>query len=153
MKTLLVRELLAHSTVKPRAVQADSSLRHVVQELIDDRWTRDIYVVDEHQHLLGSITLRRLARFVFAHSVPNLSSAEMLELVSVRHAGDLVQRKAPRVTLNDHLEHLLDVMFRADINEIPVVDANDKLVGALNMLDLVASWHAGLLGSHGPRHD
>lgn len=151
MKHLLVRDLLAFSAARPRTVRADEGIQRVVEQMIADRSTRDVYLVGDDDRFFGVITLRRLARFLFAQDVPDLSSAaEMLHLVSARTAGHLAIRKTAFVGEDDPLTRVLEVMFRFDINEVPVLDADRRVTGCLSMLELVAAWHAGKLGPARP---
>lgn len=148
MRPLKVKDLLPYSTSRPSVVSTDATLREVVAKLIEDVGTREVYVTDEEEHFYGVITLRRLARFVFTHALPAKSSpTELLELVSAECAKDLALRKAAYVHEDDPLEHVIEVMFRFDINEIPVVNRERRIVGNLNMLQLLAAWHEGLLGT------
>jgi CBS domain-containing protein len=145
MRNLKVRDLLVFSPAQPRVVQATATVHEVVELLLADRSTREVYLVDDDNRFFGVITLRRLARHAFTHDVPGQSATEMLDLVSARNADDLALKKAAYVALDDDLEDVLDVMFRFDINEVPVVDADKIVVGSLNMLDLVGAFYAGKL--------
>jgi CBS domain-containing protein len=151
MRNLSVRDLMAYSQTPPSVVRADATLREVAAQLIADRSTREVYLVDEAGRYFGVITVRRLARFVFTHHVPDQSSTtELLDLVSARNAGDLAIRKPVCVGEDDSVEQLLGVMFRFEVDEIPVVDAQRVVVGKIGMLELIAAWHAGALdGSEG----
>lgn len=149
MKKLAVRDLLAFSPGPPCVVRAEATMREVAGLMLADRGTRDVYLVDSDGRFLGVISLRRLARHLFRHDVPDRSATDMLELMSAQGAGDLALRKAAFVQLDDQLEQVLDVMFRFDVNEVPVVDAQKVVVGRVGMLDLVAAWEAGKLGGEG----
>jgi CBS domain-containing protein len=144
MRRLLVKELMSFSTTQPTVVSTDATLRDIAQKLTEDRETREVYVVDGDEQFVGVITLRRLARLVFAHGLPSRPTAtELLEMISVRDAGDIALKKSAYVGLGDDLEQVIEVMFRFDINEIPVVDDDRRIVGCLNMLAILAAWHAG----------
>ncbi len=147
MKALTVKDLLPFSKTEPTIVPAEASLREVVRKMVEDLKTREVYVLDQDGRFLGVITLRRLARWVFASELPrDVSPTELLDLISSRTAGDLALRKPAYVREDDPLEKLLQVMFRYDINEIPVVDAEGRIVGNLNMLEILAAWLEGRLG-------
>jgi CBS domain-containing protein len=147
MRTLKVRDLLPLSQTEPAVVPAEASLREVAHKMVEDLKTREVYVVDRERRFLGVITLRRLARWAFASELPGeLSPTELLDFLSSKTAGDLALRKPAYVREEDTLERLLGVMFRYDINEIPVVDAEGRIVGNLNMLELLKAWLEGRLG-------
>ena len=146
MRTLTVRDLLPFSRTEPAVVAESASLREVARKMVEDLKTREVYVVDGEGRFLGVITLRRLARWAFARQVPrDLSPTELLDLISSETAGDLALRKPAYVREDDPFETLLQVMFRYDINEIPVVSAEGRIVGNLNMLEILAAWLEGRL--------
>jgi len=141
---------MAYSQTRPSIVRADATLRDVAERLVEDRTTREVYLVDETNRFYGVITVRRLAHYVFTHDLPaHSSTVELLDLVSARNAGDLAIKKAVCVAEDDSLEHLLDVMFRFDVDEIPVVDAERVIVGKIGMLELIAAWRADELDGAG----
>ncbi len=146
MPTPKVRDLLPFSHTKPSVVARKATLAQIVDTLLNDPGTREVYVVDDEDRFFGVIPLRRLARFVFTGQVPDKASAtELLEYVSAETAQDLALQKAAYVQEDDPLEHVVEIMFRFDINEIPVVDAERAIVGNLNMMELVAAWQRGRL--------
>lgn len=149
MKTLKVRDLLPFSQSAPSLVRTDATLRDVVGKLVEDRATREVYVVDEENRFQGVITVRRLARFVFSALVPDRSSAtDLLELVSAENAEDLAIRKSACVHEDDPFEHVIDLMLRHEINEMPVVDDERVIVGNVNLLEILGAWHEGRIGNH-----
>jgi CBS domain-containing protein len=146
VQNLKAKQLLAFSPSVPAVVTAEAGLREVVEKVLEDRSTREVYVIDDEGRFFGVITLRRLARFVFMHEVPDTSSAtDLLELASARTARDVALQKASYVGEDDSLAHVIHVMFEFDINEIPVVNNERIIVGSLNMLEILAAWHAGQL--------
>jgi len=151
MRHRSVRDLMVYSTTTPSLVREDATLRQIAELLINDPATREVYLVDEEKRLFGVITLRRLARFVFTHDVPDPSSAtDLLDLVSARNARDLAIERGIFVGEDDSVGHLLDVMFRNDVDEIPVVDEANVVVGNIGMLELIAAWHADRLNAGDP---
>jgi len=146
MKSISVRALLQFSPTDPTIVPMDISVERVAEKMVEDHRTREVYVVDENTHFLGIITLRRLAQCVFASEIPSkLSATTLLDLVSAETAGDLVLRKPAYVCEEDTFEHLLGVMFRYDINEIPVVNDDKSIVGNINMIEILCAWREGRL--------
>jgi CBS domain-containing protein len=147
MRTLKVKDLLPLSRTEPTIVPAEAGLREVARKMVEDLTTREVYVTEREGCFLGVITLRRLARWTFASELPaEVSPTELLDFLSSETAGDLALRKPAYVREEDPLERLLGVLFRYDINEIPVVDAEGRIVGNLNMLELLKAWLEGRLG-------
>lgn len=148
MESIRARELLAFSSSQPSLIGVDASLRDAVAMLVEDRNTREVYVVDDEQRFVGVLTLRRLARGVFFHDVPDKSSVtNLLDLISAQRAEDIALKKAAYVGEEDTLAHVMDTMFRFDLHEVPVVDDDRVIVGCLNLLDILAAWYDGRLGA------
>jgi Mg/Co/Ni transporter MgtE len=146
MKNISVKQLLELSQSEPSVVTKDATVGEVVEMLIEDRATHEVYVVNGDGHCCGAIPLRRLAHYVFLHEMPDKSSAtDLLEMISVENAGDLCLQEPIFVHEDDTLEQLLNAMFTFDVNEIAVVDPNERIVGSINMIDLVQAWHEGRL--------
>lgn len=146
MHNLKVKDLLKFSTTQPTLIPAHTPLRDVARQLVLDPLTREVYVTDEQNRFIGVITLRRLARSVFAGHAERLASpVSLLELVSAQTADQLALKKPAFVLEEDTLARLLDVMFRYDVNEIPVVNRQKTVVGNLNMLEILQAWLDGKL--------
>jgi len=146
MHTISIKDLLPFSPTDPAVVSSDAALREVAKKMIEDLRTREVYVLDEKGHFLGVITLRRLARCIFSSEIPErLSPTSLLELVSAQTAEDLALRKPAYVDEDDVFERLMEVMFRYDINEIPVVNKDKTIVGNINMLEILSAWLDGNL--------
>ncbi len=146
MREVRIKDLLPFSPTDPAVVTSNTPLREVASKMIEDLRTREVYVIDEKGHFLGVITLRRLARCIFSSEIPDrLSPTSLLELVSAQTAEDLALRKPAYVHEDDVFERLIEVMFRYDINEIPVVDSEKAIVGNINMLEILSAWLNGKL--------
>jgi len=144
MTTPRVRDLLPYSRSEPSLVRTTATLREVVGKLIEDRATREVYVVDDDGRFHGLITVRRIARFVFSALVPDRSSAtDLLDLLSAERAEELAIRKTAFVEMDDSFEHVIDLMLRYEMNEIPVVDDDGVIAGNLDLLEILAAWYEG----------
>jgi len=144
MQKISVKQLLGFSQSQLTVVSREATVGEVVAKLIEDRATREVYVVDDEGRCFGVIPLRRLAHHAFLREVPDKSSAtDLLERISVENAGDLCLQEPAFVREDDTLEQLLNVMFTFEINEIAVVDAEERIVGSINMMDILQAWHEG----------
>ncbi len=146
MRNVKVKEILPFSFTDPSIVYENADVKEVARKMVEDHQTREVYVKDIEDHFLGVITLRRLARCVFVSETPVQKSAvSLLELMSAKTARDLALRKPTYVYEDDSFEKLLKVMFRFDINEIPVLDSQDRIIGNINMLEIISAWLQGQL--------
>lgn len=149
MSQLLVRELMALAPRRPCLVRAGTPLPEVVALLTGNRASREAYLVDDDGRFRGVITLRRLARRLFPHDVRAPTATTMLDRTSARTAGDLAQAQQACVGLGDTLAQVLDLLFRLDLEAVPIVDEHGIVVGSLDLVDVVGLWQRGRLGGHG----
>jgi len=148
---LKVKDLLPFSRTRPAVVPLGADLRRVAEKMVEDPKAREVYVLDEEGRLLGVITLQRLLHWVFSSEVSHgLGPAALLELIGARTAGDLALRKPISICEDASVEELLRVMFRYDLDEIPVVSREGEIVDNLNLLEVLSAWLAGDLGPLAP---
>jgi magnesium transporter len=131
-----VRELLVHPEKEAGGMMTTSFLRFGPRTTVQQAMERirsegeDIdliyyaYITDEKQHLLGVVTLRDL---LLAPPEVTLNTIMDSRIISVK--------------LNDNGETIAENFAKYGVTAIPVVDAKEKLQGAImfkNLLDVVA---------------
>ncbi|MGE0431372.1 MAG: CBS domain-containing protein [Planctomycetota bacterium] len=146
------RELLALSNTPASVVPATATLAEIVAAVIHNPASYEVYVIDADGRFAGVITAQRVARFVFSHQSPATESAtDMLDMLSAETAGELVRGEAVSVSQTDPLPDVIDVMFRHGLIAVPVVDDDGRILGNLNLLQILAAWKDGRLDHH-PGH-
>jgi signal-transduction protein with cAMP-binding, CBS, and nucleotidyltransferase domain len=131
-----------------------ATIPELVARMIEDPGTQEIYVNDTEGHYLGLITAQRLAHVVFSHRLPvSGSPIELLDLLSSETADHMLVRESISIHEDEPLTHAIDLMFRAGLIEIPVLDDDRTIVGNINLLDILAAWKEGRLIDHHPSPD
>lgn len=143
----MVREVMTRvvTTVTP-----DTPLRGVVEQLVQ-RGVKALPVVDGEDRVVGIITggdlLRRGAidlRLSLHDTYDASARAELLErLESSGQTARSVMTAKPRTVRDDAtIEEVVRCLARHDIKRVPVVDANDRLVGIVSRTDLLRAFAA-----------
>ena len=146
METPSIRELLDLSSSRPTVVSATATIPELVAHMIEDRRTHEVYVNDVDGHYLGLITAQRLAHAVFSYRLPGAGSAiELLDLLSSETADHLLIRESISIHEDEPLTRAIELMFRAGLVELPVLDDDRTIVGNVNLLDILAAWKDGRL--------
>jgi CBS domain-containing protein len=129
-------------------VHADDSLQRLAEMVVERPQCRVISVVDGHERLIGLVPIRTLVNDMFLKIVPEEFLGEITDLDAVMaYAGHLGARTAadimveptwvePQETLRDAFER----MHHADLNGLPVVDADHRVLGYLDQLELLLAW-------------
>jgi CBS domain-containing protein len=122
-KTRHVRDVM---TANPECVSEKDSLRDVAR-IMKDKDTGVVPVVDGKK-VIGLITDRDIV-------VRGLAEGKNLENASV---NDLMTRSVRSVRDDASVNDALELMTRAEIRRVPVVNGNDELVGILSLGDIAA---------------
>ena len=83
-----------------------------------------LYVVDDHEHLVGSVPLHRLV------------TAEATTPIRVIRTDDVAS-----VTVDTDQEEVARLVERYNVFEVPVVDANRRLLGRISVDDVIDVIH------------
>lgn len=138
LKVARVRKLIAE---KPTLVNADESLQELALAITEDPKTRTLYVVDESKRLIGLITLMDLIQAVFADLLEiDMLGHRVFRRLSIREASDIMSTVLIYAKDDDDIETVLKQMLDNRLAEIPVVDYNMKVIGELNLLELLTIW-------------
>jgi CBS domain-containing protein len=129
-------------------VHADDSLQRLAEMVVERPQCRVISVVDGRERLIGLVPIRTLVNDMFLKIVPEEFLGEITDLDAVMaYAGHLGARTAadimvgptwvePQETLRDAFER----MHHADLNGLPVVDPDHRVLGYLDQLELLLAW-------------
>ncbi len=109
----------------PIEVQADTSLRDVVDHYVLVENVRAVPVVSDHDHLVGLVTVDEVRKYPREDWITTTASEAMLPLERVATA-----------TPNEALVQALRDLSQSDVDELPVVERGD-LVGVLTRNDVL----------------
>lgn len=133
---------------EPIIVHEADALQHLAELAVDRPECRVISVVDDAERLIGLVPIRTLVNDIFLKIVPEEFLGDITDLESaLRYASDLGVRTAadvmteptwirPEETVRDAFER----MHHANLNGLPITDADGRIVGYLDQLELLLAW-------------
>lgn len=134
----------------PPVVRASDDALHVAKLAVGASLPRAVYVVDEDERYLGSILDGRLAREVFAHLNPSLYFDEhphaktalfhLNEDAAGLTARSLMATRTRPVRDQETVAGAMRALYESERDELPVVNAEGKLVGVIRALDILREW-------------
>ena len=141
MKKIRVSSIRSLITQDASIVMEDDSLLNVAEEVVRDPRTRSVYVVDKSGKLKGIIPVIELIQYLYYEYIPQeyIFYRFPLVLSSKPIARDIMIPPA-YVYDRDSITDALKKMFKNNLKEIPVVDENIKIIGDLNILELISAW-------------
>jgi len=144
----LVKEINYLVVKNPTTVHKDTSIKEVLQSIVNDLHTRHAYVVDDKGKLLGTIRVNYVIQYLFP-TVALLESREIpqvgnfMEFYNAKTAEDIMNANPVFVYQNSTLGELVKLMIEEKINEIPVLDKNKKVIGEVNILEIIMHYLKG----------
>jgi len=130
----------AGRTTSPATVRTDATLRKAVEAITMDNETRKVYVLDDEGKLAGTVTLEVLLRHAgYKFGVRSTGMTSFLRMLA-EISDDLVSEvmaKPIKVSSDELLVNATKLMIENHLNDLPVVDGENRLVGELNGLDIL----------------
>ena len=125
---------------KPATVGIDGRIHDAVVSIIDDSETRKVYVVDSEGKLRGTITLETLLRYAgYTLGVRKTGMTSLLRwLAEIKNDKVTeVMTKPIKVLQNEMIVNVTKLMVEHHLNDLPIIDDENRLVGELNGLDIL----------------
>ena len=147
-KRTLVREALERAGKQPCRVHEDEGLHAVTEQLGALPGVRTVAVVDSQARLVGIIPMRLLLDDLFLQVAPEEFLADLMGTEGVEEFGRLSRARTAKelmeepafVTLDDTARDAFARMHERKLEGLPIVDAEMKVVGYLDRLQLLQLW-------------
>jgi len=141
MKKVRVSDIRNLITKNASVVKEDDSLLKVAEEIVRDPRTRSVYVVDKSGKLKGIIPVIELIQYLYYEYIPQEYIFYHFPLaMSGEPVADEIMLPPVYVHDRDKITDALKKLFKNNLKEIPVVDENMKIIGDLNILELISAW-------------
>ncbi len=128
-------------------VELNASLPEMVQKIIENPRIRTLCVVDQEQKLVGIIPSRALDDDVFSRIVPekflegHYGAGRLLKYIAGPElTAESIMRRPQLVKLNSTLAEALRILYENDLEGIPIVDDELRIVGYVDMHEILAVW-------------
>ncbi|MGQ9723090.1 MAG: CBS domain-containing protein [Candidatus Jordarchaeum sp.] len=125
-------------------VDKGTPIEDIIKIFVETPKLRGMFVVDENNKLLGVIPLSDLISWakLMTGVLPVKDIHDLSEAIRVslsKTAGGLVRKetKDAAVELDDSVTDALDKMIKLELTGVPVVDKRGKIVGGLQILDIL----------------
>ncbi len=136
-----VRDVRRLITQEPTVVREDDSLITVSKKIIEDPKTRSVYVVNSDEKLVGIIPVMELIQYLYYSEIPQEYVLYRFPMILATEAKAKDIMLPPEfVRDDDELGEALRKMFKNNIKELPVVDEDMRIIGDLNILELILAW-------------
>jgi len=140
VKGIKVKSLHRLVTHQPILLKRDTPIDEIAKKILINPVTHSFYVIDDEARLVGKITLAKLVEHLFGDIILENSFDVFLaiHLSSKKKAGDIMMKPiyvTPEATLKDAFLK----MHQNNLLEMPVVDEDMRVLGDLNLIELIAA--------------
>jgi CBS domain-containing protein len=129
-------------------VHAGATLHRLAELAVERPGCRVLSVVDDEGRLIGLVPVRVLVNDIFLKIVPEEFLGEIVDYqaalkyashVGARTAADIVLPPVS-VTRDDTVRDAFERMHASRLNGVPIVDAERRVVGYIDQLELLLVW-------------
>ncbi len=148
MDKTFVKEIMLPSSRTLKASESDS-IEAAVRRFVHQPDVHTLFVIDEHKALKGMVKLHHILNWVklklgmHIGDRANMRMAgafqafEIIRLCQSQTIGDILS-PAPAVKPTDTLEQALHILVHEQLEEVPVVDDQGKLLGEVRLTQLLS---------------
>ncbi len=148
MKETKVKEIRKYITEKPAYVLETDSIHTVIRKFIENPIIRAVYVVDEGNVLQGIITIQEILKRIsvdfysisFIYSESSFTGYNLISTIGETRARDIMNTEIYYIKDEETIEKAFNILFQNNAGELPVVDDKLRLIGDLNVIELLVLW-------------
>jgi CBS domain-containing protein len=135
-------------TAEAVVVHRHDNLEMIAQRAVDNPICRVLSVVDEEEHLVGLIPIRILVNDIFLKIVPEEFLGEIADLdAALQYASHIAARTASDIMIEpvslrptETVRTAFERMHHSRMNGLPICDPDGRVIGYLDMLELLLVW-------------
>ncbi len=148
MKETKVKEIRKQITIEPAVVLESDGIEEIIDIFISNPVIRAVYVVDKKDNFVGIITIQDILKKISLdfhsmssiYSDPTFTGYNIALSAKDTTAGKIMDPEVYYVHDDDPIEDAFNLLFKNNAGEIPVVNEDNKLIGDLNVIELLVLW-------------
>ena len=119
-------------------IPQESSVEEAIETIAHFPHSRLLYVVDGEEKFIGTISLGNLVRHFFSRShEPQIHPRSLISMITTETAKDIMETHPIFATGEEDVELVLKRMVEKNVQEIAVLDGENRLIGDVTMIDLL----------------
>lgn len=124
-------------------VSPESSLQQVIERLLKESCLRDIYVISEEKKVMGYLSHKKLVKIMLSEHQSILSRRQIMDRVTEGKAGELMNINFTYARPDEKLDEVLQRQIENNVEDMPVINEEGMLLGAVNMTSVLRAFHEG----------
>ncbi len=131
-----IRSLLVE---EPTVIYQQQSVSELLKYFFMDQRTRHVYVVNEDGVMVGSVRLNDLIELIMEY-LQNLDDRVFNKFIALfvnKTVADVMLKRFVFLKEDTSITDMLSIMLENKVNELPVLDDNNKVVGEANFMEFI----------------
>jgi CBS domain-containing protein len=136
---MLVGDVYDKIVLKASQVKRDAPIGDAIDQMLANPLSRKVYVTDDNGKYIGTVSTEAILRLIgYRVGVRDSSSLAFFRFLRDMFKEDVqsIMVKGRTVTRDTVLTSAMKIMMDDHLNDLPVVDADGKLIGELVSLEL-----------------
>jgi CBS domain-containing protein len=133
---------------EPSLLSPSAPIEDLFNKMIENPITRHIYLVDDDKRFIGAVELKSILSYLSPH-LSNIEIDDIRDMITyffendVKVASNFCSCYADKISvkMDDTLEYVLKLMYKKDVSELPIIDNDNRVIGEVNMLDIIATFN------------
>jgi len=142
-----IAEWIQRHPAEVMTVSADASREQILAVLLSKPGLRDIYVLADDGQVIGHLSHKKLARLVLAEHRPVHTRRQIIERIACGSAREIMSTHFATAQPEEELDNVLHRQLEHDVEDMPVIDSEGKLLGVINLTEVLSEAHKQTAGS------
>ncbi|BDU51239.1 CBS domain-containing protein [Haliovirga abyssi] len=147
MKTIKIKDV-RNKITKPLIVEKGKKIEEVANLFLDNKINRTIYVINSKKEMVGYITLKKAVKRLLIDMIDsdfylksgNENFYSLSKFASANIVDDIMETDYIGISDKDSLDTAVKIMYKFDVQELPVMNENREVIGDLNVLEIIIGW-------------
>ncbi len=138
-KQKCVKDIRNFLVEKPTTINAQENIRSLLECFFEDQRTRHVYVIDNENKIVGSVRLNTLVEYIqiYMKCLDDSNFAKFVFELSNKKVADVMSKEFLSLKDDMLLTDMIGIMLENNVEELPVVDEANQIVGEVNFLEFI----------------
>ncbi len=140
-----VKDIRKFIVKDPTLAKPEETINSVLKKIIADVRSRHAYIVDSQGKLIGSLRINNIIAFLFPSvffmdEYTSIPVSSFVDYTNAKLVKDIMNSDPSFVYEDTPLKDMVKIMLEEKINELPVVDKDKKVIGEVNVMELITYY-------------
>lgn len=121
-------------------VSVEATIQAAAERMLQEPCVRDVFVINDEGKVVGHLSHIRLAKNILIEHRPVHTRRQLMERVAGGNVSELMDPELYFAHADEQLDEVLSRQLSKQLEDMPVIDQDGKLIGAINISDVLREW-------------